>query len=238
MQVKVLFFGLARERAGRAEERIDLEDGEQLSDLHRQCETRFPRLKEIERSLVTAVNQEIASKSHRLHDGDEVAFLPPVSGGAEVEISNLKFQISNSFQCKLVQSPISAKELVNWASAPEDGAVVAFEGIVRNHSNGKRTLYLDYEAYEPMALRKLEELASEVKARFPVDRVAIVHRLGRMEIGETSVAIVVSSAHRKAAFQACHYAIDRLKQTVPIWKKEYFEDGAVWAEGQMMKADG
>jgi molybdopterin synthase catalytic subunit len=112
--------------------------------------------------------------------------------------------------------------------------VVVFEGIVRNNSKGRKTLYLEYEAYAPMALRKMEELGTETKLKFPIDRIGIIHRLGRMEIGETSVAIIVTSAHRRAAFEACRHAIDRLKQIVPIWKKEFFEDGGVWADSEQV----
>jgi molybdopterin synthase catalytic subunit len=110
--------------------------------------------------------------------------------------------------------------------------VVVFEGIVRNHSRGRSTLYLEYEAYEPMAIRKMEELGREAKQKFTIDGIGLIHRLGRLEIGETSVAIIVTAEHRRAAFEACQYAIDRLKQIVPVWKKEYFADGAVWAEGE------
>ena len=115
---------------------------------------------------------------------------------------------------------------------PEDGAAAVFEGIVRNHTRGRRTLFLDYEAYEEMALKQMEELAGRALAEFKIRDVAIVHRLGRLEIGETSVLIVVASAHRAAAFDACRWLIDTLKRTVPIWKKEHFEDGAVWADGE------
>jgi molybdopterin synthase catalytic subunit len=110
--------------------------------------------------------------------------------------------------------------------------VVVFEGIVRNHSQGRATLYLEYEVYEPMAIRKMQELGREAKQKFAVDGIGMIHRLGRLEIGETSVAIIVTAEHRRAAFEACQYAIDRLKQVVPIWKKEHFADGAVWAEGE------
>src|SRR5262249_39731646 len=112
------------------------------------------------------------------------------------------------------------------------GAVVAFEGIVRDNTRGRRTLFLDYEAYEEMALKQMEALAEQAKAQFSVREVALVHRIGRLEIGETSVAIVVASAHRGAAFEACRWVIDTLKRAVPIWKKEHFEDGAVWADGE------
>jgi molybdopterin synthase catalytic subunit len=128
---------------------------------------------------------------------------------------------------------IDADSLVDHVRTGADGAIVTFDGCVRNQSHGRRTLYLDYEAYESMALAKMSEIAAEVHAKFPIDRVAIAHRLGRLEIGETSVFIAVSAPHRAAAFEACRYAIDTLKRSVPIWKKEYFEDGAVWADGEL-----
>jgi MoaE-MoaD fusion protein len=133
----------------------------------------------------------------------------------------------------LVREPIDAVGLTEHVKAPEDGAVATFAGVVRNHSRGRRTLHLEYEAYEKMALEKMREIVSEMHSRFAVHRLALVHRLGRLEIGETSVFIAVSAAHRGAALDACRWAIDTLKKTVPIWKKEYFEDGAVWAEGEV-----
>jgi molybdopterin synthase catalytic subunit len=133
----------------------------------------------------------------------------------------------------LVRNVIDADALINHIRTADDGAIVTFDGCVRNQSHGRRTLYLDYEAYESMALAKMREIAAEVHAKFPIDRVAVAHRLGRLEIGETSVFIAVSAPHRAAAFDACRYAIDTLKRSVPIWKKEYFEDGAVWADGEL-----
>jgi molybdopterin synthase catalytic subunit len=133
----------------------------------------------------------------------------------------------------LVHKPIDADALIRHVRTSADGAIVTFDGCVRNQSHGRPTLYLDYEAYESMALAKMQEIAAEVRAKFAIDRVAIVHRLGRLEIGETSVFIAVSAPHRAAAFDACRYAIDTLKRSVPIWKKEYFEDGAVWADGEL-----
>jgi molybdopterin synthase catalytic subunit len=132
----------------------------------------------------------------------------------------------------LVREPIRAAEIVARVKAPQDGAVVVFDGIVRNHSGGRETLYLEYEAYEAMAVAKMRGIGAELREKFLVDRMAMVHRLGRLEIGETSVFIAVSAAHRAAAFDACRFAIDTLKRTVPIWKKEFFRDGAVWAEGE------
>src|SRR5713101_5376803 len=136
----------------------------------------------------------------------------------------------------LVHELIDANALVNHVRTGGDGAIVTFDGCVRNQSHGRRTLYLDYEAYESMALAKMGEIAAEVHTKFQIDRVANAHRLGRLEIGETSVFIAVSAPHRAAAFEACRFAIDTLKRSVPIWKKEYFEDGAVWADGELPPA--
>jgi MoaE-MoaD fusion protein len=133
----------------------------------------------------------------------------------------------------LVDKMIDAEALIRHVRSGGDGAIVTFDGCVRNQSHGRRTLYLDYEAYESMALAKMREIAAEARTKFPIDRVAIAHRLGRLEIGETSVFIAVSAPHRAAAFDACRHIIDTLKRSVPIWKKEYFEDGAVWADGEL-----
>ncbi len=220
MKVNVLFFGITHDLTGCAQEQVELPEGENLQGLRRRYEARFPRLMSVGGSLLLAVNQEIANGSTPLRDGDEVAFMPPVSGGA-----------SGDFFC-VTRRPISASDLAKQLRAPEDGAVVIFEGIVRNHSRGRATLYLDYEAYEPMAVRKMEEVGREAKQKFAIDGVGMIHRLGRLEIGETSVAIIITAEHRRAAFEACQYAIDRLKQIVPIWKREYCADGAFWTEGE------
>jgi MoaE-MoaD fusion protein len=220
MRIKVLFFGFTHDVTGLREELIELGDGENLQGLRSLYENRFPRLGELAGSLLFAVNQQIAGPLDILHEGDEVAFMPPVSGGMD----------KNSY--RITGKKILASELAKSLEAPEDGAVVTFEGIVRNHSGGRKTLYLEYEAYTPMAIRRMEEIGAEAKEKFAIDSVGIIHRTGRLEIGETSVAIVVTAAHRRPAFEACHYLIDRLKQVVPVWKKEYFEDGVVWVEGE------
>ena len=220
MRVSILFFGITHDLTGCAGEEVDLPEGESLQGLWRRCEDRFPQLRSVRDSLLLAVNHEIASGPTPLRDGDEVAFMPPVSGGVGRDV------------IRITRDPISTYDLAKQLRVDEDGAVVTFAGVVRNHSGGRPTLYLEYEAYEPMAIRKMEELADEAKRMFAIDGIAIVHRLGRLEIGETSVAILVTAAHRRAAFEACHFAIDRLKQTVPIWKKEFFADGAVWTEGE------
>ncbi|HET7212543.1 MAG TPA: molybdenum cofactor biosynthesis protein MoaE [Terriglobia bacterium] len=223
MRVKVLFFGFAHDLTGLREEQIELGEGENLKGLRRSYEDRFPRLGELAGSLLFAVNQQIAEPLEILHEGDEVAFMPPVSGGIDGDIY------------RVTEERISASDLARSLQSPEDGAVVTFEGVVRNHSGGRKTLYLEYEAYTPMAIRKMEEIAAEAKEKFRINSVGIIHRTGRLEIGEISVAIVVTAAHRRPAFEACQYLIDRLKQVVPVWKKEYFEDGAVWVEGEGRK---
>ena len=220
MKVDVLFFGVSHDLTGFGRESLEIEAGTTLQALRGMYEDRFPGLREMAGSLLAAVNQEIAEPSRILSDGDEVAFMPPVSGGA-----------SDDFY-RITREPIPTRKLADELKAPEDGAVVIFEGIVRNNSIGRRTLYLEYEGYEPMATGKMQEIGRKIKEKFPIDRLGMIHRLGRLEIGETSVAIIVTSAHRRAAFEACRYAIDRLKQIVPIWKKEFFEGGAVWAEGE------
>ena len=134
---------------------------------------------------------------------------------------------------QLVREPIDMATLARHVRAAEDGAIVTFDGFVRNQSHGRATRYLDYEAYESMALAKMREIGAQLHEKYRIHRVAMVHRLGRLEIGETSVFIAVSAPHRAAAFDACRFAIDTLKRTVPIWKKEYFEDGAVWADGEL-----
>lgn len=137
---------------------------------------------------------------------------------------------------QLVREPIDMAALARHVRAPEDGATVTFDGFVRNESHNRATLYLDYEAYESMAIAKMREIGAQLHEKYRIHRVAMVHRLGHLEIGETSVFIAVSAPHRAAAFDACRFAIDTLKRTVPIWKKEYFKDGAVWADGELPPA--
>ncbi len=226
MRVRVLFFGQLKDIVGRGEEQVELTEGASVRDLFARYHAKYPRLAQFEPSVVASVNQEYAQWSERLKANDEVAFLPPVSGGFG------KPTTTGEDLIRLVREKIDNERIVVGLKAPEDGAVVVFDGIVRNHSGGRSTLYLEYEAYEPMALNKMGEIVAEMRRQFPIDRVAMVHRLGRLEIGETSVLIAVSSPHRLVAFDACRYAIDHLKKQVPIWKKEYFADGAVWVEGE------
>ena len=226
MQVRVLFFGVLKDLAGKASDSISLPENATLGDVLSHYEEVIPRLTETASSLAMSVNQEYAGPATRLRPGDEVALLPPVSGGVDANAAR------RSQHAAIIRERIETVSIIEGIKRPEDGAAVVFEGIVRNHTRGRRTLYLDYEAYEEMALKQMEALAARALAEYKIRDVAIVHRLGRLEIGETSVLIAVASAHRAAAFEACRWLIDTLKRTVPIWKKEHFEDGAVWADGE------
>jgi molybdopterin converting factor subunit 1 len=226
MRVKIVYFGILRDMAGHDHETAELNDGARLSDLYSQLAKRIPGLEKFANSLALSINYEYSSLETPLRDGDEVALLPPVSGGSVAKSQ------SSEAHTWLTRDAINAAQIANDLKAAEDGAVVVFDGIVRNHSRGRRTKYLEYSAYEPMAAAELEKLAHEALGKFSVRDVRIVHRLGELQIGETSVLIVVSSAHRAAAFDAARWIIDTLKKTVPIWKKEFFEDGAVWADGE------
>jgi MoaE-MoaD fusion protein len=226
MQVRVLFFGVLKDLAGKASDSISLPENATLRDVLSHYEGVIPRLTETASSLAMSVNQEYAGPATRLRPGDEVALLPPVSGGVDAGAAR------RSQHAAIIRERIETVSILEGIKRPEDGAAVVFEGIVRNHTRGRRTLYLDYEAYEEMALKQMEELAARALAEYKIRDVAVVHRLGRLEIGETSVLIAVASAHRAAAFEACRWLIDTLKRTVPIWKKEHFEDGAVWADGE------
>jgi molybdopterin converting factor subunit 1 len=232
MRVRVLFFGQLKEITGMAQEDAELSEGARVEDLFERYGRRFPKLAEFRASIAASVNQEYAGWRAPLETGDEVAFLPPVSGGQQdMARSGLQAAIEGDV-VQLVREPIRPQELLEALKAPQDGALVVFDGFVRNNFKGGKTLSLEYEAYEPMAYAKMREIGAEIREKFAAHRVAIVHRLGRLEIGETSVWIAVSAAHRGAAFDACRWAIDTLKRAVPIWKKEYFVGGAVWADGE------
>jgi len=224
MHIRVLFFGVLKDLIGRAVETLDLPERSTLADLLNHYAVKTPQLQEHLPGIAMSINQEFARASDVLKTGDEVALLPPVSGGSDTS--------TRSPHCAIVRDPIETAAIANILKRPEDGATAIFEGIVRNNTRGRQTLYLDYESYEAMALKKMEELATQALADFKIRDVALIHRLGRLEIGETSVLIVVASAHRGPAFDACRWLIDTLKRTVPIWKKEYFIDGAVWADGE------
>jgi MoaE-MoaD fusion protein len=229
MQVRVLFFGMLKDLAGRGSDLLVLPEHATLGDVFVHYEEVTPRLSEFAASIAISINQEFAGPDSKLKEGDEIAFLPPVSGG----LTNPESDMARGQHCSsIVREKIDTRSVLAKLKQPVDGAAVVFEGVVRDNTRGRRTLYLDYEAYEEMALKQMDALAEQALQQFPIRDIAIVHRLGRLEIGETSVLIAVASAHRAAAFDACRWLIDTLKRTVPIWKKEYFEDGAVWADGE------
>jgi MoaE-MoaD fusion protein len=236
MRVHVLFFGLLKELAGKPAEEIDVRDGASVREVLERYESRIPQWKTSLSSIAVAVNQQYAGPDTKLQANDEIALLPPVSGGLGAAGETPAGPPVPS-RAAIVRGPIDACRVVENLRRGQDGASLVFEGVVRNQTRGRRTVYLDYEAYEQMALREMESLAARALAQFPIRDVAIVHRLGRLHIAETSVVIAVASAHRAAAFDACRWLIDTLKTTVPIWKKEYFEDGAVWADGEPFPAD-
>lgn len=218
--VTILLFGRAREFAGSSSIELVVPEPATVEGAFDVLRRAHPKLGEMERSLLFAINEEYASRTDSLSEGDRLAVLPPVSGGSADDVF------------ALTREPIDIPGLRAKLLTGDSGAVVIFDGVARNNTKGRPTLYLEYEGYPEMALRTMSQIAAEVHDRWPINRVGIVHRLGRIEISESSVVIIVTSAHRKAAFEACHYAIDRLKKIVPIWKKEYFADGVVWVEGE------
>ena len=227
MNVRVLPFGILKESLGSDPFALELPRGATVADLVARLGVQAPAVETL--GIAVSVNAEYAERKQVLRENDEVGLLPPVSGGSPS--SDLPATADSVF-IRLTRDPIEAEALVAAAKHGEDGAVIVFDGIVRNNSRGRKTLYLDYEAYEEMAKKQMKELAREAITRFEVRNVAIIHRLGRLQVGETSVLIIVSSAHRRQAYEASRWLIDTLKKTVPIWKKETFADGAVWADGE------
>lgn len=227
MRVQVLFFGLLKDICGRPADSLDLPAGSTASAVFDHYAARFPRLRDMASSIVLARNQEFATAREPLSDGDEVALLPPVSGGAF--LSEIRDQEGHFFA--LTREAIDPRAVETCLLQGCDGAIVTFQGVVRNNTSGRSTLRLEYECYEPMAIRKMAEIGREIASQCAISRIGMVHRLGTMEIGEASVAVVVTAAHRKPAFEAALEGINRLKRLVPVWKKEFFEDGEVWVEG-------
>jgi molybdopterin synthase catalytic subunit len=234
MRVRVLPFGILKDWLGASATTLELPEGASvghLLDRVGELQNAAPAL----RGIAVSVNAEYATAAHQLNDGDEVGLLPPVSGGTDSVSADANHGASPTV-IALTREVIDTEKLVAAAKRGEDGAVVVFDGIVRNNTRGRRTLYLDYEAYEEMALKQMKELAEQALSKYAVRHVTIVHRLGHLEIGESSVLVVVASGHRGAAFDASRWVIDTLKQTVPIWKKETFIDGTVWAPGEPFPA--
>lgn len=230
ISVKILFFGAARELTGAAEKQFGLPAQTQAADAFELILQSFPDLRvKFGKSLLFAINQNYATGSETIQEADELAIFPPVSGGSG-EIQNPIDFFEITFE------PLNVGEIARRVVLPNCGATVSLDGYVRQWTKGSETLYLVYEAYEAMALGEMQKLGERVRQEFEIGHVGIVHRLGRLEIGETSVVIVVSAPHRKAAFAACEWLIKELKRTVPIWKKEFYASGDVtnsaWVEGE------
>jgi molybdopterin synthase catalytic subunit len=231
VRIRVLFFGMLKDIVGASQDTLEVADGGRLTAVFDHYARRFPKLVELGPSIVLAQNQQFAPTDSVVSDGDEVAFLPPVSGGSGRYTHEIADDPEGHFFA-LTRQPIEPRELTAGLLRGEDGAVVCFEGVTRNNTKGRATRYLDYECYEPMAVKTMAEIGRELARTNAIGRIAMVHRLGRVEIGQTSVAIVVTAPHRKPAFEAALEGINRLKRLVPIWKKEYFADGEVWVDGE------
>ncbi len=215
MNIRVLFFGAARDAVGANQMELALEAPATVSSAFQSLKERFSKLERFGRSLLFAVNEEYATPDTQLKENDELAVFPPVSGGSQ-----------DFFE--LTTEAINVGEVARRVVLPECGATVTLDGYAREWTKGKRTLYLIYEAYDSMALTEMQRLGVEAHKQFEIAHIGIVHRIGRIEIGETSVVIAASAPHRRAAFQACEWAIKELKRTVPIWKKEIYEGGEEW----------
>ncbi|MFN2511167.1 MAG: molybdenum cofactor biosynthesis protein MoaE [Pyrinomonadaceae bacterium] len=262
IEVRVLFFGAARDAVGQAEIVFSLSTHTNAGSAFDQVLAAFPDLRRFGRSLLFAVNEEYAQPDREVRSGDELAVFPSVSGGCGPEADTgiqgegetrrrgdaakqngtddgsptltAKTPPAGTNTCdffELTTAPIDVGAVARRVVLPECGATVTLDGYARGWTKGRRTLHLVYEAYPSMALREMQRLGHEARDRFDIAHIGIAHRTGRLEIGETSVVIAVSAPHRRAAFEACEWAIRELKRTVPIWKKEVFEDGSVWVEG-------
>jgi molybdopterin synthase catalytic subunit len=226
MNVIVRYFAGHREIAQRTEEQIELPDEATVGSLWALLVERYPRLVGYTGRLLYAVNQEFSRLDTPLHDGDEVAYIPPVSGGSAG--SDPLFRITNE--------PLDPTVLMALVQSPDMGALVTFAGIVRNHFAGRPTASLEYEAFEPMARNVLADLAEQARRQWGTGGIAIHHRIGQLGIGETAVLIVVAAPHRHEAFEAAEWIMDRIKEVAPIWKKEHWADGASeWAEDEQTR---
>ena len=218
MKVQVRLFARYREAAGHDRIELELPEGGTAQAAWDAVSRRFPVLGPYRPFTLFAVRNDYVEPTYALREGDELCLFPPVSGGAP-----------DSDRIQVTTEPLSERAVTDAVGDAGAGGIVLFSGVVRDQTGGRRVKFLEYEAHAPMAEAKMREIATAVRARWPdVTRIAMIHRIGRLEIGESSVMIAVSSPHRRQAFEACHFAIDTLKESVPVWKKEYFEDGEVW----------
>ncbi len=228
MKVNIRLFAGLHDLLGKRDVVMELAEGATVLQLREQLAKEYPIVTPYLTTLVCAVDEEYVPSEHRLQEGDEVALIPPISGGS-----------SDAELFEVTAEPLDSQRLVEAVRKDESGAVALFFGVARNHSEGRRVRALEYEAYASMAEKKLREVGDEVRARWPITGIGVLHRTGRLAIGEASLLVAVSAAHRKEAFEACHYAVDRIKETVPIWKKEIWEDGegeGAWVAGHPVEA--
>jgi len=224
VKVSLLLFASLREAVGERALSLELDEGATVADLKERLAREYPRLGPILPRVVCAIDDEYVAFEERLRDGAEVALIPPVSGGS-----------GDLF--RLTREALDGQALAALVRRDEAGAVALFYGVVRNHSEGRGVERLEYEAHESMAVRKMREVAEETKRRFPeITEVGVWHRVGTLEVGETSLLVAVSSPHRKEAFEACHWCVDRVKEVVPVWKKEHWAGGSAWVEGHPIEA--
>jgi molybdopterin synthase catalytic subunit len=228
IRVRVLFFGGAKDTVGTNSLGLSLDSPATLATASATLLDKFPELKRFGRSLLFAVNQEYSTPDTEIADNDELAVFPPVSGGSGTVCD---YRCPYDF-FELTTETIDVGSVARRIVLPECGATVTLDGYARKWTAGRETEYLVYESYESMALSELQKIGAEAHKRFEIAHVGIVHRTGRLEIGDTSVVIAVSAPHRRAAFEACEWLIKELKRTVPIWKKEVFQDGEEWVEGE------
>jgi molybdopterin synthase catalytic subunit len=227
VEIRILFFGLLKDVCGKADDRLQTPEGATAGFVFDHYSARYPKLAEMAGSIVMARNREFTDRGQTLADGDEIALLPPVSGGAIQEIAD-----PAGHYFALTREAIDVRALEERVIQGFDGASVTFQGVVRNNTRGRATLRLEYECYEAMAIRMMADIGRAIAGEFAISRIAMVHRLGTLEIGEASVVVIATAPHRRPAFDAALEGINRLKKLVPVWKKEHFADGEVWVEGE------
>ncbi|HJT58359.1 MAG TPA: molybdopterin converting factor subunit 1 [Ktedonobacteraceae bacterium] len=225
MNIRMRYFASFREITGLNEETLTLPEEADVAAVRALLLTRYPRLQAMMERSACAVNHSYVPPDTTLHDGDEVVFIPPVGGGMPVSENSMEPLIS------ITREPLNRAALIEAVSHPSVGGIVVFEGVVRDNARGKSVRYLEYDVYAEMAIQQIRSIVTEAQQRWGVERVAVAHRIGRLEIGEASVIVVVATPHRGEAFEACRYIIDTLKTTVPIWKKEVATNGEEWVEG-------
>src|SRR3990170_53217 len=223
MKVSLRLFAGLHDLVGERDICLDIPEGATVSDLKERLAADYPVVGPFLKTLVFAIDDEYVPFDVQLHDGAHVDLIPPVSGGETALFL-------------LTREPLDAQALADLVRRAESGAIALFYGVARNSSDGRAVERLEYEAQETMALRKMREVAAETRRRFPqISEVGVWHRIGTLEIGETSLLVAVASPHRKEAFEACHWAVDRVKQVVPIWKQEHWAGGAAWVEGHAVE---